>query len=92
MSAEWVEVRIRSGLDAGELLVLANLDRRTLLNLSNELASCTGTRLLISGVLLDQRKDIVEAFAREALYPVEERERDGWSAIEFARAQSCEGS
>ncbi|HEY5627437.1 MAG TPA: 50S ribosomal protein L11 methyltransferase [Nitrospira sp.] len=72
-------------------LLLANLDRQTLLQLAAPLAVCTKLRLLVSGLLTDQRQEIVEAFASVNLYPVEQREQDGWLAIEFAPAQSCEG-
>jgi ribosomal protein L11 methyltransferase len=73
-------------------LVLANLDRQTLLQLADRLAACTGSRLLVSGLLEDQRQEIVEAFARAHLYPGQQRERDGWLAMEFTPAQSCEGA
>jgi ribosomal protein L11 methyltransferase len=81
-------------LDAGSAfdLVVANLDRQTLLQLAGRLAASIGTRLLISGILLDQRREIVEAFARVNLYPVQQRELDGWLAMEFSHAQSCEGA
>ncbi len=72
-------------------LVLANLDRQTLLHLADRLAACTGNRLLVSGLLADQRQEIVEAFARAQLYPGQQRERDGWLAMEFVPVQSCEG-
>ncbi len=71
-------------------LVLANLDRRTLLELADRLAGATGGRLLISGLLTEQRQEIVETFARADLYPRRQREREGWLAMEFSRAQSCE--
>jgi ribosomal protein L11 methyltransferase len=73
-------------------LVLANLDRQTLLQLAGTLAACTGRNLLVSGLLVDQRPEIVEAFARVNLYPGRQRERDGWLAVEFIPAQSCEGA
>lgn len=72
-------------------LVLANLDRQTLIRLAEPLAACTGGRLLLSGVLKDQREEIVDVFSRAALYPGQQREREGWLAMEFRRAQSCEG-
>jgi ribosomal protein L11 methyltransferase len=72
-------------------LVLANLDRRTLLELAQPLADHTGRTLLVSGVLLDQRAEIVSALTGAGLYAARERERDGWMAIEFTRAESCEG-
>ena len=73
-------------------LVLANLDRQTLLQLAETLAACTGGRLLVSGLLTDQRQEIVEAFSGVNLYPERQRELDGWLAMEFAPAQSCEGA
>ncbi|HXH86650.1 MAG TPA: 50S ribosomal protein L11 methyltransferase [Nitrospira sp.] len=85
-------------LDCGTLdddsvfdLVVANLDRQTLLQLAERLSASTGSSLLVSGLLLDQRAEIVEAFARVNLYPGQQRELDGWLAMEFAHAQSCEG-
>jgi ribosomal protein L11 methyltransferase len=81
-------------LDGGSAfdLVVANLDRQILIQLGERLAASTGTRLLISGILLDQRREIVEAFARVNLYPGQQRELDGWLAMEFSHAQSCEGA
>ena len=72
-------------------LVLANLDRRTLLDLAQPLAACTGGTLLVSGLLVGQRDEIVAAFGCAGLYPEGEREREGWLAMAFTRAQSCEG-
>lgn len=72
-------------------LVLANLDRRTLLALVEPLAACTGQKLLLSGLLLDQREEVVEAFGRTSLYPVRERAQEGWVAMVLTRGQSCEG-
>ena len=89
------ELALRCGvLECGQVfdLVLANLDRQTLLELADRLAGCTGTRLLVSGLLLDQREEIVEAFARVHLYLGQQREQDGWLALEFGPAQSCEGA
>lgn len=73
-------------------MVLANLDRQTLMMLAEPLAASTGKMLLVSGLLRDQRAEIVEAFARVDLFPDCVREQDGWVAIEFRRAQSCEGA
>ncbi|HJT20231.1 MAG TPA: 50S ribosomal protein L11 methyltransferase [Nitrospira sp.] len=73
-------------------LVLANLDRGTLLSLAGDLAAATRYRLLVSGILIDQRPEIVSAFAEQGLYSVAEREAEGWLAIEFGAAQSCEGA
>ena len=73
-------------------VVLANLDRRTLLELTQPLAASTSRTLLVSGLLVDQRDEIVVALADVALYPRREREREGWLAMEFTRAESCEGA
>jgi ribosomal protein L11 methyltransferase len=72
-------------------LVLANLDHRTLLDLAQPLAASTGGTLLISGLLIEQGEEIVGAFGCAGLYPGRQREREGWLAMEFTRAQSCEG-
>jgi hypothetical protein len=48
--------------------------------------------LLVSGLLRDQCAEIEEAFARVDLFPCSIREQDGYVAIEFRRAQSCEGA
>ena len=72
-------------------VVLANLDRGTLLELIQPLAASTGMTLLVSGLLVDQRDEIVVALADFGLYPMREGEREGWLAIKFARAESCEG-
>lgn len=72
-------------------LVLANLDRHTLLGLADRLTDYTRNRLLVSGVLVDQREEIVTAFGAAGLYTGRDRERDGWLALEFLREESCEG-
>ena len=55
------------------------------------LVASTGMMLLVSGLLVDQRDEIVVALADFSLYSRRERERDGWLAMKFARAESCEG-
>jgi ribosomal protein L11 methyltransferase len=71
-------------------LVLANLDRRTLLELAEPLAASTGAMLVVSGILAEQRAEIVAAFGCAGVYPRQEREREGWLAMEFTPARSCE--
>jgi ribosomal protein L11 methyltransferase len=73
-------------------LVLANLDRQTLLNLAHRLARCTKSRLLVSGILADQSEEIVAAFGAAGLYSGRRREQDGWLAMEFLRGEPCEGA
>jgi ribosomal protein L11 methyltransferase len=82
---------LTAGLDSFDM-VLANLDRRTLLDLAEPLAASTGRTLLVSGILVDQRAEVVAAFAHVGLYPGRQREREGWLAMEFHQAQSCEGA
>jgi len=72
-------------------LVLANLDRETLCQLGDQLAGHTRTRLLISGLLLDQREEVAAALVSAGLYPGRQRESEGWLAVEFLRNESCEG-
>ena len=89
------ELSLQCGTLAGDRtydMVLANLDRQTLMMLAEPLAASTGRLLLVSGLLRDQRAEIIEAFARVDLFPGCVREQDGWVAIEFRRAQSCEGA
>jgi ribosomal protein L11 methyltransferase len=71
---------------------LANLDYQTLLELAGRLTSCTRNKLLASGVLAEQREEVVAAFATAGLYAGRQREHDGWLALEFVIPQSCEGS
>jgi len=82
---------LTAGLDSFDM-VLANLDRRTLLDLAEPLAASTGRTLLVSGILVDQRAEVVAAFAHVGVYPGRQREREGWLAMEFHQAQSCEGA
>ena len=73
-------------------LILANLDRQTLLLLCDELAQYAshGARLLLSGILLDQEQEIVEAFSKVDVMSVQRREQDGWVALELLMVESCE--
>jgi ribosomal protein L11 methyltransferase len=66
-------------------LVLANLDRRTLLALCPGLprfVTPDGT-LLCSGILVEDRQDIEAAFASVGGVVKEQRELDGWIALEI---------
>ena len=75
-------------------LVLANLDQATLMLCRDHLAPYVqrGARLLVSGVLVDQRQDLVQAFACAGMYGTSQREREGWVALGFQVAQSCGGT
>jgi ribosomal protein L11 methyltransferase len=66
-------------------IVLANLDRRTLLDLNDRLVGCIrgdGT-LAVSGLLIDDRTDLLDAFHHIGGALAWERERDGWLAMAF---------
>ena len=74
-------------------LVLANLDRQTLLNAGETLCryAAGGARLLLSGLLLEQRAEIEAAYASRGVYVKAARARDGWVALEAVGMESCEG-
>lgn len=74
-------------------LVLANLDRQTLLLAADSLCryASAGARLLLSGLLVDQRAEIEAAYAARGVYAKAARERDGWLALEMAAMESCDG-
>ncbi len=77
-------------------LVLANLDCQTLLLLCDALARYAnhGARLLLSGILLDQEREIVEAFSKVGAILCQRREQEGWVALEllsYARMLRPEG-
>lgn len=74
-------------------LVLANLDRQTLLASAESLCryASGGARLLLSGLLVEQREEIEAAYATRGVYVKVVREREGWLALEATGMESCEG-
>ncbi len=74
-------------------LVLANLDRQTVLNLTDDLAALAirGARVMVSGILVEQEAEIVEHFSRLGLMCSERCEEEGWVAMKFFKPESCEG-
>jgi ribosomal protein L11 methyltransferase len=74
-------------------LLLANLDRNTLLESSRffEPFLRRGARLLLSGILPDDRCEIAAAFAGVGGTVAGSKERDGWLALEVLKPDSCEG-
>ncbi len=74
-------------------LVLANLDRQTLLDCRGPLCGLAtgGARLLLSGLLSEQRNEIESAYAALGVYVKGARERDGWVALEAVAMEGCEG-
>ncbi len=74
-------------------VVLANLDRQTLLDAGETLCryAADGARLLLSGLLLEQRAEIESAYASRGVYVKAARMREGWLALEAVGMESCEG-
>jgi ribosomal protein L11 methyltransferase len=74
-------------------VVLANLDRQTLVQLSEALARYVGhgARLLLSGILLEQEEEMIEMFSKAGALVVQRREQEGWVAVDLLMAESCEG-
>jgi len=75
-------------------LILANLDYRTLLLLRDAFTQYVshGSRLLLSGILIDQEQEIVEAFSKAGAMLCRRREQEGWVALELLMGESCEGA
>jgi ribosomal protein L11 methyltransferase len=73
-------------------LLVANLDRQTIMECSDLLASYAqrGARLLLSGLLTEQVPEITQALAVNGIYVAAMRERDGWAAFDAAAGSSCE--
>ena len=74
-------------------LVLANLDRQTVLSLAEDLATLTrrGAPIVVSGILTEQQAEIVERFSDFGLVCSKQREDEGWVALTFLQPESCEG-
>ena len=74
-------------------LVLANLDRQTVLSLAEDLASvaCGGARVLVSGILVEQESEIVEWFSHFGLVCTDRRDDEGWVVMQFLKPESCNG-
>jgi ribosomal protein L11 methyltransferase len=74
-------------------LVVANLDRQTLLDAREAVCryAAGGARLLLSGLLVEQRAEIEVAYGSQGVYIKGARERDGWLALEAVGMESCQG-
>ena len=73
-------------------LVLANLDRQTILDLAGDLVSSAseGARIMVSGILIEQQAEIVDRFSNLGFACLERREEEGWVAMKFLRPESCD--
>ena len=74
-------------------LVLANLDRQTVLDLVDDLAcsALRGSSIMVSGILVEQQTEIMDRFSSLGLACLDRREEEGWVALKFLRPESCEG-
>jgi ribosomal protein L11 methyltransferase len=74
-------------------LVLANLDRQTVLDLADDVvcSALRGASIMVSGILVEQQTEIVDRLSSLGLACVERREEEGWVAMKFLRPESCEG-
>jgi ribosomal protein L11 methyltransferase len=74
-------------------LITANLDRGTLLANAPLLATHLerGARLLLSGLLKEDRADIAAAYGLVGGSVRDCREREGWVALEILGPESCDG-
>jgi ribosomal protein L11 methyltransferase len=75
-------------------VVLANLDLKTLESVAGRIGAMLqkGPRVVVSGILAEQRKDIIDRYGEIGGFVRWVRERDGWIALEFSTTESCEGS
>ncbi|HSA87071.1 MAG TPA: 50S ribosomal protein L11 methyltransferase [Nitrospira sp.] len=73
-------------------LVLANLDRQTILELAEQVASFAlrGARIMVSGILVEQQPEVIERFSHLGLVCSERIEDEGWVAMKFLRPESCD--
>ena len=82
------ELELRT-LTLGELqsepfhLIVANLDRQTLLDHASQFQDVNfdGTCLLLSGILQEDRDEIVDLYEQSGWKLVDVREREGWLAV-----------
>ena len=74
-------------------LILANLDRPTLLEAGRlfEPLLAHGARVLVSGVLLEDRSEIAGVFSEAGGVIVASKERAGWLAVQILKPDSCDG-
>lgn len=79
---------------AGVTIVLANLDRKTLLGAAPSLGVYLrqGARLLLSGLLAEDRADVTAAYERVGGTVVLSWQREGWLALELLQPEPCEGT
>ncbi|NGZ11543.1 MAG: 50S ribosomal protein L11 methyltransferase [Nitrospira sp. LK70] len=74
-------------------LVLANLDRQTILDIAGDLvgSASESASLLVSGILVEEQDEIVDRFSGLGLACSKRCEEEGWVAMKFLRPESCDG-
>lgn len=74
-------------------LVLANLDRQTVLDFAGDLvcSALRGASIMVSGILVEQQTEIMDRLSSLGLVCLERREEEGWVALKFIRPESCDG-
>ena len=73
-------------------VVLANLDRQTILGLAEELGhyACLGASLVLSGLLIEQEAEVLEQLFGFGLVCIGRREAEGWVMLTLLKPESCE--
>jgi ribosomal protein L11 methyltransferase len=66
-------------------LVLANILANTLVELAPAIAPKVGARLVLAGVLVHQKDEVVEAYRAQRLVPSGERVQGEWIRLDFDR-------
>ena len=73
-------------------VILANIDKPTIFQSSHafkRFGDPSGSILLISGILSDDRQEIEDAFSNEGWNVSEQREKEGWVAMMFMLQRDC---
>ena len=73
-------------------VVLANLDRHTILSIAEELGSyaCSGAYLVLSGLLIEQEAEVLARLSDFGLVSMGRRESEGWVMLTLVKPESCE--
>jgi ribosomal protein L11 methyltransferase len=66
-------------------LVVANILAAPLVWMAEELATCVGERLILSGLLREQADDVAAAYIREGLRELRRDHHDEWASVELVR-------
>ena len=72
-------------------IIVANIDRKTILEISPELSRfrSSATQLFLSGLQEEDASDIVEQFTSQGWTQEAIREREGWIALQFRVSSSA---